>query len=107
MRLVVHPDATAEVVEAADWYDRRALGLGDDLLAEIDAAFDAVARQPRAWPEWPGAPALSPPIRRYLLPRFRFYAVAYQTYSDHILILAVAHAARRPFYWHSRATPSP
>lgn len=105
MQLVIHPDARAEILEAADWYDARASGLGDDFVREVDAAIDAVMRSPRAWPTWPGAPALTPPLQRYLLPRFRFYAVAYQAFDGHVLVLGVPHAARRPFYWTARTSP--
>ncbi len=45
MQLVVHAEAQQEIIEAADWYDERAEGLGDDLLARVDAAssFEALA----------------------------------------------------------------
>jgi hypothetical protein len=105
VQLVIHPDAKAEIVEAADWYDRRASGLGDEFMMEVDAAIGAILGRPRAWPGWPGAPSCEPPVQRYLLSRFRFYAVAFQTFEDHVLVVAVPHAARRPFYWVQRAHP--
>ena len=53
MRLVIHPDVQAEIVEAVDWYEQRAIGLGQDLLVEIEAALEAIVEQPRTWPAWP------------------------------------------------------
>lgn len=102
MQLVVHPDAALEIIEAADWYDRRSTGLGDDLMAEIDASFAAILAHPGAWPLWPLAPELHPPLRRYLLTRFRYYAIAYQLFEAEVLVLAIVHASRRPFYWADR-----
>jgi plasmid stabilization system protein ParE len=102
VQLVLHPDAQAEIVEAVDWYDQRAPGLGDDFLAEVDAALATVAERAHIWPTWPRADQIQPPIQRYLLSRFRFYAIAYQRFDDHVLVLAIVHARRRPFYWLKR-----
>jgi toxin ParE1/3/4 len=104
VQLVIHPDAQAEIVEAVDWYEQRAAGLGDDLLAEIEAAFRTVIEQPRTWPTWPGTAKVTPSIRRYLLARFRFYAIAFQCFDEHVLVLSVAHTRRRPFFWLARAS---
>jgi hypothetical protein len=40
VQLAIHPDAQLEIIEAADWYEQRATGLGDDLVAEVQAALD-------------------------------------------------------------------
>lgn len=102
MRITLHPAAESELYEAAAWYDDQRPGLGDDLLVEVTRWLDAIAEEPRIWPEWPEAPILSPPIRRALTDRFP-YAIAYQVYTDHVSILAFAHTSRKPFYWVGRA----
>lgn len=103
MRLEIHPDAEAELLEAADWYDKRRSGLGDELLEEVDRWLDVILEAPAVWPQWPGAPHLEPQIRRCLLNRFHCYAIAYQLFPDRVRIIAVPHASRRPFYWLERA----
>ena len=103
MQLVVHPDAQTEIIEAADWYDQRATGLGDEFMADIDSALDIIVERPNVWPVWPGAGSLVPPIQRYLLTRFHRYGVAYQHFDDRVVALAVVHSSRRPFYWLKRA----
>jgi hypothetical protein len=103
--LELHPDAQLDVLEAADWYDARAPGLGDDLLAEFEGTLSAILETSSAWMAWPGAPTLDPPIRRVLLWRFSLYAVAYQVLSDRVFVLALVHASREPFYWTHRAGP--
>jgi hypothetical protein len=30
------------------------------------------------------------------------FAIGYQAFSDHVVILAFAHTSRRPFYWAKR-----
>jgi len=47
------------------------------------------------------AAAFSSGTRRYLLQRFPF-SVVYRVEARRILIVAVAHARRRPSYWRSR-----
>lgn len=39
-----------------------------------------------------------------LLPRFGEYYIAYMIWQEKIVILAVAHAKRRPFYWRERVS---
>ncbi len=101
MKIALHPEAEAELFEAAAWYDDQIPGLGDDLLAELSYYLDLIAGAPSTWPMWPGAPELDPPIRRVVADRFP-YAIAYRAYPDCIRVLAFAHTSRRPFYWTER-----
>lgn len=39
-----------------------------------------------------------------LQPRFGDYYVAYTVWREQVVILAVAHAKRRPYYWRKRIT---
>jgi toxin ParE1/3/4 len=102
VQLVLHPEAQAEILEAADWYDLQDAGLGDEFLAEIESAMSLVSSCPDVWPAWPNS-SRRPPIQRYLLKRFHFFPLAYRQFQDHVLVLAVVHARRTPFYWLARA----
>ena len=102
MRIQLHPRAEEELFEAARWYEDQVPGLGGDLITEIEHWLDAIPETPMAWPRWPGARRLNPPIRRAMLGRFPF-TIAYQAFQDHVLVLAFAHASARPFYWLQRA----
>jgi hypothetical protein len=55
--------AEADIVEAADWYDRRSIGLGDELMAEVEAALASILDRPATWPLWPGLSGLRPPVQ--------------------------------------------
>jgi plasmid stabilization system protein ParE len=101
----LHPDAQLDVIEAADWYDARATGLGDELVAEFDATLATIVEAPHTYVVWPDAPELQPPIRRVLLWRFSSYAVAFQSLPDRVFVLALVHASREPFYWLQRTEP--
>jgi toxin ParE1/3/4 len=102
MTIQLHPRAEEELYEVARWYEDQVPGLGGDLLTEVEHWLDVVPETPVAWPRWPGARKLDPPIRRVILERFPF-AIAYQALQEGILVLAFAHTSRRPFYWIERA----
>lgn len=102
MRLALLAEAESELDDAAAWYDDQRPGLGDELLAEVRDALDAITETPDAWPRWPGAPPRIPPIRRFVLARFP-YSIAYQLHPELIGVLAIAHTKRKPLYWIGRA----
>ena len=43
-RLIVRPEAEAEMAETFRWYEDRVPGLGDDFLLPVDAAERVVTR---------------------------------------------------------------
>ncbi|MBF0502389.1 MAG: type II toxin-antitoxin system RelE/ParE family toxin [Candidatus Riflebacteria bacterium] len=90
-----HPDADAEVTEAARYYELRVPGLGADLLNEIDQALDQIMLNPES------SPLIGRRVRRKYLWRFP-YNLIYAILPDRIRIVACAHQKRRPFYWRKR-----
>ncbi len=102
MRVELHPEARAELRAAAVWYDERRAGLGDELIAEISSLLERIGERPAAFPIWPGTSAGRSTIRRAVASRFP-YVVAFEVHARHALVLAVAHAKRRPLYWLTRA----
>ena len=107
MRPELHPEARAEFRSAALWYDERRSGLGDEFIAEISAALDRISDAPESYPPWPrtrAADAASPLIRKATIQRFP-YVIAFEKHEQHVLVLAVAHAKRRPLYWLTRTNP--
>ncbi|MBP2390164.1 hypothetical protein [Aeromicrobium fastidiosum] len=49
-----HPEADAEFIAGADWYDERERGLRRRFLGAVRASVEAAAEDPDAWPSWPG-----------------------------------------------------
>lgn len=104
MRLALHPEARAELRSAALWYDERRPGLGDEFTAEVSAALDRIGDAPESYPPWPRTRAAGPLIRKATIQRFP-YLIAFEKHDQFLLVLAVAHARRRPFYWLTRSDP--
>ena len=71
-------------------------GLGDELEACVEAAIGAAARSPD------GHQRVYAEVRRVLVKRFP-YGVYYNVEGGALLVLAVAHARRKPHYWADRA----
>lgn len=101
MKVRYHPDARAELLDAVEWYEERRPMLGKDCLTEFRRAEAMIASRPAAWPCWPGVAA---DVRRFKLARFP-YCVAFQETGKDIVVIAVAHQKRAPFYWQDRAKP--
>lgn len=87
--------ATQELEDAYQWYEDQMLGLGYEFLAEIDEAVHRIT----AWPK--GHAVLGGALRRCLVRRFP-YGLIYGIESQMIVIVAVAHLHRKPFYWTRR-----
>lgn len=88
-------EALAETESAARWYAERSPAAGIGFDAEVEAAESAIAEHPEAWP------LFDHETRRYLLRRYPF-SIVYRIGVDRIVIVAVAHARRRPGYWKHR-----
>ena len=91
------PEALAELMQAAEWYEDRRLGLGEEFLGAAEQAMDAVAAAPLASAAWPG----SVRHRRRLMKNFPYFLV-YEVRSDAIEFVAIAHTKREPGYWLER-----
>lgn len=93
-------EASAELEQAALWYEHQRPGLGVEFLNAIDATLDRIIRWPQAARPVPGissdVPARKAPVSGFP------YHVAYLEMPDTIRILAFAHDSREPGYWHSR-----
>ena len=102
-RVLFEPEASAELEEAALWYEAQRSGLGLAFLAAVDRALEHLAAWPGSGVPVPGVPAnLS--VRQHPVSRFP-YRIAYLVTSQEVRVLAVAHARRRPGYWRSRTKP--
>jgi toxin ParE1/3/4 len=96
----VEPEASAELDDAARWYEERQAGLGRRYLQAVDSTLQYVVRMPKA-----GGPAplvaTELGVRRAPVKGFP-YAVVYLERPHEIHVVAVVHDRRRPGYWRSR-----
>jgi hypothetical protein len=64
MRLTYHPDAESELIEAAQYYERRVATLGVQFLDDADRAVSMILETPQRWR------IIEEDVRSYLMPRF-------------------------------------
>ena len=64
MRLIYHPDAESELIEAARYYEGRVATLGVQSLNEADRAVAIILEAPERWRIIEGG------VRSYSMPRF-------------------------------------
>jgi plasmid stabilization system protein ParE len=88
-------EALEEAEAALSWYAERSPTAALALSLEFDAAEAAILDRADAWPSYIQG------TRRHLLRRFPF-SVVYSAGPERVVIVAVAHASRRPGYWQGR-----
>ncbi len=94
------PEASAELEDAALWYESQRAGLGLELVQAVDVALGRILQWPRLGQHVPSLPG-DVPVRRVPVHRFPYH-IAYLEWEGVIRILAFAHDSREPGYWLSR-----
>lgn len=91
MRVVLSPEAEADVADARRWYNQQRPDgtLGDEFLDAVESTLEAIATRPQSFRTLRGE------VRRANLRRFP-YAVLFVQHQDEITVVAVLHAARDP-----------
>jgi len=95
----VHEEAATDFAEAAAYYERRQVGLGDRFIREVTTSLHLVDQVPEA-----GSPSLvegSPlGVRRMPVRSFPYHLVSLT--EPVLVVVAVAHERQRPDYWAER-----
>lgn len=87
--------AQIELEEEVKYFNEQQAGLGYEFAEEVADTISRILRYPEAWAK------LSRRTRRCRTKRFP-YGVIYQIRGDRILIVAIGHLRRKPFYWRDR-----
>lgn len=90
--VVFDSEASDESHAAAEWYEERRAGLGDEFMEEVEQVKERIWRTPQAFPLHTGSE-----LRKCILRRFP-YTIFFLEQEDRIWIAAVAHQKRRPGY---------
>lgn len=94
MQLCFRPEVRLDILEAREWYDDRAAGLGAEFVRAVDTMTSSIHRFPNGFPKVHGV------VRKAVLRRFP-YALLYIVDSEEaqITIFACFHHRRDPTDW--------
>ena len=99
LRLIIRDDAETDITDAAMWYETKRSGLGEEFLAEIQAAIESAADNPRQYRRL----RRQPEVRRVPTRRFPFRVFFILT-PEALVVFRVLHSARHDREW-KRAVP--
>ncbi len=95
VRISFHPKATAELEASSDWYAERSHYAARNFCVAIDVAITNIEADPKRFVR------IDARHRACNVQKFPFQIV-FRHDGDRVHIVAVAHAKRRPGYWHDR-----
>lgn len=86
-RVIIRPDAEADLQNARSWYESQRTGLGDELLVEVRNAVRLLEEQPERRPVYYNG------FRRLITRRFP-YKIFYRVEGDCVIVFRILHAKR-------------
>jgi len=94
-KLIIKPFAEEDAKDAANWYNEKREGLGNEFLLALEAALNAIQRNPNHYQ------GVYKGLKRALTVRFP-YGIFFTVEEDFIYILAIVHTSRSPKIWKKR-----
>jgi hypothetical protein len=91
-----HPEARREYLDALAWYRQHSRTVARAFQEEVHLGMKRIMEAPSQWP------IFNSQVRWVRLNRFPDLLYFETLDSDHVQLLAVAHAKRRPGYWRDR-----
>lgn len=88
-------DARIDFDQSFDWYGERSIGAAIGFASAVDDAMDRILADPGRFPKIQGDCAYCP-LKRYP------FRVVFRDEPGRLVVIAIAHAKRRPGYWHDR-----
>ena len=92
MKVLIEPEAEAEIEAAAAWYQAEAPGLGNEFTRAVLTAVAVLGRNPHAFAVVDGS------VRRIHLRRFPF-SLFYEIDAEQVAVTACLHQYRDPDTW--------
>lgn len=87
-RVIIRPNAEADLQAAQSWYESQRVGLGDELLDEIRRSVRRLESDPERRPFY------YRDFRRLLTRRFP-YKLFYRVEGDRVIVFRILHAKRK------------
>jgi plasmid stabilization system protein ParE len=95
MKIRIHELATKEFDDAIMWYDQQSEGLGKRFKKTVKDSIGKIRNNP----EWYLKESID--LYKSYIPKFP-YKILFTVEKHEIIIWAIAHMHRKPWYWQSR-----
>ena len=86
------PGAKQEFDESLDWYRARSRRTADRFVEAVKRGFAQIATNPSRFATMDG-------VHRELSVKKFPFRIIYKEETDRVVVVAIAHAKRRPIYW--------
>jgi plasmid stabilization system protein ParE len=94
-RLVLEPEAEAEIAQAAGWYEASSREVGIAFLRAVEGVLETIQQNPHQYQ------VIFRQVRRAPLRRFP-YGLMYVASEQEIVVVACIHGRRNPKRWKGR-----
>ncbi|MGQ1948839.1 type II toxin-antitoxin system RelE/ParE family toxin, partial [Geofilum sp. OHC36d9] len=91
-KLIIEPFAEEDAKDAANWYNEKRESLGNEFLLAVEAALNAIQRNPNHYQ------VIYKGLKRALTVRFP-YGIFFTVEENIIYVLAIVHTSRSPKVW--------
>ncbi len=95
MKIDIHELTAKEFDEAIEWYELQSKGLGKQFKKSVMDQLKTIKKNPNWFL------IESDNIHKAYVPKFP-YKILYSSEKDRVVIWAIAHMHRKPWYWQSR-----
>ena len=95
MKIHIHEKAAEEFDEAIEWYEIQSKGLGKRFKRAVTDQLGKIRKNP----DW--FLKESDDIHKAFIPKFP-YKILFTSEKERIVVWAIAHMHRKPWYWQSR-----
>jgi toxin ParE1/3/4 len=86
-RVVIRPQAEADLREARNWYENQRVGLGEQFVAQTGTTIQRLLQDPELHPDYYRG------FRRIMMRRFP-YKLFYRLEGNQIIVFRILHARR-------------
>ena len=100
MKLLVRPEAAADIEDACRWYRQQRRDLASEFLDSVRVGIEKILENPE------GYPVMHRETRRIRIKRFP-YGLFYRIYADTVVVVACMHGRRDPIQWRQRTGREP
>ncbi|MEI9911417.1 MAG: type II toxin-antitoxin system RelE/ParE family toxin [Bacteroidota bacterium] len=88
-KLIIQPEATEDMLESFEWYEKQKPGLGYEFLEEVEKGLSQLIINPLYFS------SINTNLRRFKIKRFPFLII-YGIEKKNVAIVGVRHMSRKP-----------